>query len=66
MRGLLRFGVLGALLLASTSGCYVRTERVVAMPTTPTTCAQTVWVEGHYEPHGRWVPAHWRCVRGAY
>jgi hypothetical protein len=65
MRGLLRFGVLGALLVASTSGCYVRTERVVAMPSTPT-CAQSVWVDGHYDPYRRWVPAHWRCVRGAY
>ena len=62
MRRLLRFGILGAFLTATLTACYVRTERVVAQPTT---CANAVWVQGFYNARGRWVPAHWRCA-GAY
>jgi hypothetical protein len=66
MRGLLRFGILGALLMGSTSACFVRTERTVVATPAPPRCAQAVWIEGHYERDGRWMPAHWRCVRANY
>jgi hypothetical protein len=66
MLRLLRFGILGALLVAGTSACFVRTERtVVATPSTPT-CSGAVWVDAHYDPHGRWVPGSWRCARVTY
>ncbi|HVU49724.1 MAG TPA: hypothetical protein VHL80_03500 [Polyangia bacterium] len=44
----------------------VRTERVVVASPGPPRCAQAVFIDGHYEPHGRWVPPHWRCVRRTY
>ena len=59
MRRLLRFGVLAALLGASTSACVVREQPVVVARPAP--CAGGYWVQGHYDRVGRWHPSHWRC-----
>jgi hypothetical protein len=67
MRLLMRLGLLGALLTASLSACYVHTkEIVVARPAAPAACANAVWVEGHYDRHSRWVPGAWHCQRVVY
>jgi hypothetical protein len=66
MRRLLRFGILGAFLTGTLSACFVRTERVVVAQPAASTCTNAVWIDGHYEQHGRWVPAHWRCTRVVY
>ena len=66
MRRMLFFGILGALLAGAAPACMVRTERVVVATPAQPRCAQAVWIDAHYEPHGRFVPAHWRCVRTTY
>jgi hypothetical protein len=69
MQRLLCFGVLGVLLAGATPACYVQPAApppTVVARRGPPQCAQAVWIEGHFEPHGRWVPPHWRCVRAAY
>jgi hypothetical protein len=68
-----RFAVLGALLMAGTTACYVHSkETVVEKPVTPAvaaptttaaTCTNTVWVEGHYDAKNKWVPGYWGCTR---
>jgi hypothetical protein len=59
--------MLGALLAAGTSACYVHTkvvEKPVPVPaTTAATCTSTVWVQGHYDAQNRWVPGYWGCTR---
>jgi hypothetical protein len=45
-----------ALALVALSGCVVE-----ARPAPPGRCPGGVWVAGHYGPHGRWHPGHWRC-----
>jgi hypothetical protein len=52
----LAFGLLVATAGLSATGCVVRETRV-ARPG----CSGGFWVEGHYGPHGRWHPGHWRC-----
>ena len=64
MRRLLRFGILGALIMGTLSACFVRTERVVVAK--PSTCANAVWVQAHYDRYGRFVPAQWRCTSVVY
>lgn len=39
------------------SGCVVREQRVASR----SRCRNAVWIDGHYGPHGRWHPGHWRC-----
>ncbi|HEX4476727.1 MAG TPA: hypothetical protein VH142_16680 [Polyangiaceae bacterium] len=29
----------------------------------PRGCADAVWVHGHHNDYGRWVPGHWVCGR---
>jgi hypothetical protein len=52
----LAFGLLAATVGMSTTGCVVRETRVARHG-----CAGGIWIEGHYGPHGRWHPGHWRC-----
>ena len=40
------------------SSCVVREQRVATGPR----CRNAVWIDGHYGPHGRWHPGHWRCA----
>jgi hypothetical protein len=64
MRRLLRFGIFGVLLGVPLAGCYVHTtDRVVARPAT---CTNAVWIEGHYDVHGLWIPGFWRCQHVTY
>lgn len=42
--------------LFALSGCVVE-----ARPGPPGRCPGGYWVAGHYGPHGRWHPGHWRC-----
>jgi len=53
---LLALGLWVAALGISTSACVVRETRVARHG-----CAGGYWVEGHYGPHGRWHPGHYRC-----
>jgi hypothetical protein len=62
----LRFGIVAALMVGSTSGCFVRTERTVVEKPVAAKCASSAWVEGHYTPQGRWVPGYWVCTRTTY
>jgi hypothetical protein len=66
MRNLLRFGVLGAALLA-VPACYVHTKETVVekapAPTTAATCTNSVWVAGRYSSSGAWIPGYWACTR---
>ena len=47
----------------SLSSCIVRVppppHGVVVRPNVP--CPGAVWIEGHYNSHGRWIHGHWRC-----
>lgn len=66
MYRLLRFGVLGALIVGGTTACFVHTKEVVEKPvptTTAATCTNAVWVEGHYNADKAWVPGTWTCTR---
>ncbi|HXX66019.1 MAG TPA: hypothetical protein VEK07_02495 [Polyangiaceae bacterium] len=44
------------LALFALSGCVVE-----ARPAPPPRCPGGEWIAGHYGPHGRWHPGHWRC-----
>ena len=53
--------LLAVALVLSLSSCYVHggPHAVVVRPVAP--CPTAVWVEGHYNSHGRWVHPHWQC-----
>ena len=49
---------LGVALTGAATSCVVREQRVA---TGPRGCPGGYWIQGHYGPHGRWHPGHWRC-----
>ena len=57
MQRILAMLALALAITGSASGCVVREQRVASGPR----CRDAVWIDGHYGPHGRWHPAHWRC-----
>jgi len=63
MRRLLWLGVTALLAVggATGAGCVVRERSYARGPGYARGCPGGVFIEGHYGPHGRWHPGHWRC-----